>query len=122
MLSRLIGNYQNSNPLGALNQNSLIGLISADTTDGYKSYLTSYASLPSQLVTINGNTTWATNPTIGDATADATTLAVKVNGNLTINAEAADYENGVRAILAAKAVYPNEVAEEAYKKHTQAVL
>jgi hypothetical protein len=64
---------------------SLLDLLLLESSSGYKTLATKYASLPSQIVYYGTDTTFSANANLGDAVADTTTLGVVVNGNLTID-------------------------------------
>jgi hypothetical protein len=72
-------------PLGG--PNSLLFAIDSmkGTGNGTKSATTQYATIPVEYFEYSGDTTYSTNPTLGNATADASMLAVRYTGNLTID-------------------------------------
>jgi prepilin-type N-terminal cleavage/methylation domain-containing protein len=55
------------------------------TGNGVKAASTTYASLSVEYLEIAGDTTYSSNPAVGNATADSALLAIRYTGNLTIN-------------------------------------
>jgi len=77
--SPLIGNFQ-------VQKSLLTGVRQLNNTgNGDKSIVTAYATIPVEYVQVDGDTTYSSNPVIGNATADARMLVTRYNGNLTIN-------------------------------------
>ena len=77
--SPLIGNFQ-------VQKSLLTGVRQLNNTgNGDKSIVTAYATIPVEYVQVDGDTTYSSNPVIGNTTADARMLVTRYNGNLTIN-------------------------------------